>query len=355
MILSLLQMASELEVYAREAEYSCANLIQILRVTYTDYGMTEPTLPTPLPLSAYPLDFEPPESQCPPWGIKVMEALNKIQKSSSDSVHSETTPIDPNDVSLRKAPGESRSAAGYRAARDAVALVSSAFSRQADEEQAARLGRKNTQVVDRLAKMQAHKRLTVLTLRTTYGKNPAATKAGDELNRRIEKYGPKSLQGEGEEEIEDQSLLSFFTPMDRVPLLRCGIAIGAATTGICYVTANEFICITQVIPVLGSKRFWSVPIVDVDIVVNEVASTLMNPLGSDTVTVRDLRAEEGEGFTFTPALVSKRFKAFVEVIRDVATEDPETLKLSDRGGLMYSSGDTAHKESALVSDSPAVM
>ena len=356
MILSLLQMASELEVYAREAEYSCANLIQILRVTYTDYGMTEPTLPTPLPLSAYPLDFEPPESQCPPWGIKVMEALNKIQKSSSDSVHSETTPIDPNDVSLRKAPGESRSAAGYRAARDAVALVSSAFSRQADEEQAARLGRKNTQVVDRLAKMQAHKRLTVLTLRTTYGKNPAATKAGDELNRRIEKYGPKSFQEEGEEEIEDQSLLSFFTPMDRVPLLRCGIAIGAATTGICYVTANEFICITQVIPVLGSKRFWSVPIVDVDIVVNEIASTLMNPLGSDTVTVRDLRAEEkGEGFTFTPALVSKRFKAFVEVIRDVATEDPETLKLSDRGGLMYSSGDTAHKESALVSDSPAVM
>ena len=96
-------------------------------------------------------------------------------------------------------------------------------------------------------------------------------------------------------------------------------------------------------------------IVDVDIVVNEVASTLMNPLGSDTVTVRDLRAEEGEGFTFTPALMSKRFKAFVEVIRDVATEDPETLKLSDRGGLMYSSGDTAHKESALVSDSPAVM
>ena len=355
MILSLLQMASELEVYAREAEYSCANLIQILRVTYADYGMNEPALPTPLPLSAYPLDFEPHESQCPPWGMKVMEALNKIQKSSSDPVGTETTPIDPNDVSLRKASGVSMSAAGYRAARDAVALVSSAFSRQADDEQAARLGRKNTQVVDRLAKMQAHKRLTVLTLRSAYGKNPAATKAGDELNRRIEKYGPNSFEDEGEEEVGDQALLSFFTPMDRVPLLRCGVAIGAATTGICYVTANEFVCITQVIPVLGSKRFWSIPIVDVDVVVNEVASTLMNPLGSDTITVRDLRTPEADGFTFTPALVANRFKAFVEVIRDVATEDPETLKLSERGGLMYSSGDTAHKEVAFDSDSPAMM
>ena len=355
MILSLLQMASELEVYAREAEYSCANLIQILRVTYADYGMNEPALPTPLPLSAYPLDFEPHESQCPPWGQLVMEALNKIQKSSSDPAGTETTPIDPNDVSLRKAPGVSRSAAGYRAARDAVALVSSAFSRQADDEQAARLGRKNTQVVDRLAKMQAHKRLSVLTLRSAYGKNPAATKAGDELNRRIEKYGPKSFDDEGEEEVGDQALLSFFTPMDRVPLLRCGIAIGAATTGICYVTANEFVCITQVIPVLGSKRFWSIPIVDVDVVVNEVASTLMNPLGSDTITVHDLRTPEADGFTFTPALVANRFKAFVEVIRDVATEDPETLKLSERGGLMYSSSDIAHKEVTFDSDSPALM
>ena len=355
MILSLLQMASELEVYAREAEYSCANLIQILRVTYADYGMNEPALPTPLPLSAYPLDFEPHESQCPPWGMKVMEALNKIQKSSSDPAGTETTPIDPNDVSLRKAPGVSRSAAGYRAARDAVGLVSSAFSRQADDEQAARLGRKNTQVVDRLAKMQAHKRLTVLTLRSAYGKNQAATKAGDELNRRIEKYGPKSFDDEVEEEVGDQALLSFFTPMDRAPLLRCGIAIGAATTGICYVTANEFVCITQVIPVLGSKRFWSIPIVDVNVVVNEVASTLMNPLGSDTITVHDLRTPEADGFTFTPALVANRFKAFVDVIRDVATEDPETLKLSERGGLMYSSGDTAHKEVAFDSDSPALM
>jgi len=354
MILSLLQTASELEVYAREAEYSCANLIQILRVTYTDYGMREPALPIPLPLSAYPLDFEPHESQCPPWGIKVMEALNKIQKSSS--LDTGTTPIDPNDVSLRKAPGESRSAAGYRAARDAVALVSSAFSRQADEEQAARLCRKNAQVVDRLAKMQAHKRLTVITLRSAYGKNPSATKAGDELNRRIEKYGPKSFEEEGEEEVCDQSLLSFFTPIDRVPLLRCGIAIGAATTGTCYVTASEFVCITQVIPVLGSKRFWSVPIVNIDIVVNEVVSTLMNPLGGDTVTVRDQRSpDETDGFTFTPALLANRFKAFVEVIRDVATEDPETLKLSERGGLMYSSGDTAHKETVFASDSPALM
>jgi len=351
MILSLIKMANELEGYAREAEYSTANLIQILRVTYSDYKMDEPALPKPSPLSAYPLDFEPHEAACPPWGMKVMEALNRVAASSSPG--GEGTVIDPNDISLRKARGESRSAAGYRAARDAVALVASAFQRQADEEQAARMGRKNVQVLDRLAKMQAHKRLTVLTLRGAYGKNVIATKAADELNRRIEKYGPKKdMEDEDAEEIKGPSLLSFFTPVDRVPLLKCGIAIGATSSGICYITANEFVCITQVIPLLGGKTFYSVPITDVELKVNEAATSLMNPLASESITVHDLRTSEDGGsandFTFVPALAAKRFKAFVGVVKDVMTEDPETLKFSVRGGLMYASNDT-QKEPVLLS------
>jgi hypothetical protein len=61
MIVTLLKMASELEQYARESEYSCANLIQLLRPTFRHFQLTPPALPQPVPLTAYPLDFSPPE------------------------------------------------------------------------------------------------------------------------------------------------------------------------------------------------------------------------------------------------------------------------------------------------------
>ena len=61
MIVSLLKSASELEEYAREAEYACANLIQMLRPTFDAYEIEPPALPQPLPLTAYPLDFTPPQ------------------------------------------------------------------------------------------------------------------------------------------------------------------------------------------------------------------------------------------------------------------------------------------------------
>lgn len=63
MIVSLLKAASDLEEYAREAEYACANLIQMLRPTFEAYEIEPPALPHPLPLTAYPLDFTPPQSK----------------------------------------------------------------------------------------------------------------------------------------------------------------------------------------------------------------------------------------------------------------------------------------------------
>ena len=45
-----------------------------------------------------------------------------------------------------------------------------AFQKQEDEELSARLGRKNVQVMDRLAKMQAHKRESIVTIRDAYGR-----------------------------------------------------------------------------------------------------------------------------------------------------------------------------------------
>ena len=336
MILSLLKMASELEGYAREAEYATANLVQILRTSFGDYGMLEPPLPQPLPLLAYPLDFEPPEQSCPPWGAKVVEALNRVAASSSKG---EGSAIEPSDVAVRRAPGASASTAGERAARDAVALVAAAFQKQADDEQTARIGRKNLQVMDRLAKMQAHKRRCILALRESYGDNALASRAADELHRRIGKYGVKKRAAESREGGEGTaaalaaaSAAASAAAAGLVPLVRCGIALGAATSGTCYLTAHELVFITQAIPIFGGKELTCIPLVHADLGVLEVqGAAVLNPLSAPQVRIRDLR--DGQSFDFTPALVAHRFKALVDVVRDVFNEDPDTLEFSDRLSL----------------------
>jgi hypothetical protein len=61
MIASLLKGAQELEEFAREAEYSCAKLIQLLQPTFLSYNLDPPTQPDAISLATYPLDFTPPE------------------------------------------------------------------------------------------------------------------------------------------------------------------------------------------------------------------------------------------------------------------------------------------------------
>ena len=89
MIVQLLKSASELEEYAREAEYACANMIALLRPTFETYEIDAPSLPKPVALTAYPLDFTVPQASCPPWRVKVMEALNKVQAISGDAAQGE--------------------------------------------------------------------------------------------------------------------------------------------------------------------------------------------------------------------------------------------------------------------------
>lgn len=55
-------------------------------------------------------------------------------------------------------------------AEEAILMTVCAFHRQNDTEQGARLGRKNMQVMDRLAKMQAHKRNSIERIKNAYGR-----------------------------------------------------------------------------------------------------------------------------------------------------------------------------------------
>ena len=64
--------------------------------------------------------------------------------------------------------GEEKS--NFVKAEEAVLMTVCAFHRQNDIEQGARLGRKNMQVMDRLAKMQAHKRNSIERIKNAYGR-----------------------------------------------------------------------------------------------------------------------------------------------------------------------------------------
>ena len=58
----------------------------------------------------------------------------------------------------------------FEQSAQAISRLVAAFQRQHDVEQGSRLGRKNMQVMDRLAKMQAHKRNSILKIRDSYGR-----------------------------------------------------------------------------------------------------------------------------------------------------------------------------------------
>ena len=83
---------------------------------------------------------------CPPWGAEVAKAMDSTAKEKTGDKSS------------------------FEKAEEAVLVTVCAFHRQYDREQGARLGRKNMQVMDRLAKMQAYKRTSIDTIKNLYGR-----------------------------------------------------------------------------------------------------------------------------------------------------------------------------------------
>jgi len=408
MILSLLKTASELEQYAREGESSCANLIQLLKPTYDTYKLKPPSLPRPVPLTAYPLDFTPPESSCPPWGQKVMIALNKISANCNSNLQSgilrhdsemgqfvhekepsypaehnqdilsiidTTTPPTKNRFPIQTNESVSiKKNNQFQCSQDAVALVVSAFSKQDDEEQSARLGRKNVQVMDRLAKMQAHKRASTLIIRDSYGSNNLSTNAADEFHANANEAIVHTRATSNNTSLINNKLScksndldgDFFAssteslgPKDQVPLLRCGILLGGST-GVCYVTAHQILFVTQLIPILGGSQYHLFPITEVELILkNPSKSSLLSMPASIAVhrnainygnrdKYNPLNQQQQHHkkqskkvlFTFIPTINASRFQKFVNIVQTIKTEDPETLKLSERGGLLYMFDDT---------------
>ena len=294
MVGHLLKSAKDLEDYARSAEYNCAICITLLEPMLEFYGIPPLDLPrAPKPLQDYPLDWISPQISCPPWGKLVMDSLN--------------------DVSAKTAAGEMH-------VDEAVKLVYDSFIRQDDEEQSARLGRKNAQIMERLASLQSHQRALVQNIRDAHVYSEKASLEAEEFLKRakqarsaITEGSPDSLQAE-------------------VPLLSFRISLGASSSGICYVTANHVLFVTSVIPLVGGKRTSLFDLSLVDFKLDEsVASTILNPFPNTMKMVSRSDPRSTSLFSFRPSLGPARLLKFLQVIQSFVGEkaDAEFSQVHD--------------------------
>lgn len=281
MICQLLKSASELEEYARTSEFNCASMINMLEPTFENYDLEMPGLPEPVPLNEYPLDFVPPQQACPPWGSKVMEALNQIQAEA------DVNNVD-NDV-------ESSS---LETAQKAVHRVLQAFTVQDDEEKGARLGRKNMQVMDRLAKMQAHQQTLIQSIQNGRALSAKARQAATDFATKIGSSGD-----------------------EQVPLLEWTVVVGSYS-GTMTVSSQYIVFCTRMIPILGGTSVTKFSLSTVDFAVEETTPSIMNPLPT-MIHVRPRRRDEGS-LSFRPSSGATRLVNVLRSIQDTMAAETNT-------------------------------
>jgi hypothetical protein len=246
------------------------------------YGIPPLGLPnTSKSLQDYPLDYTLPQVACPPWGSLVSQALNHVQSK---------TPTNEIDATL------------------AVKIVYDAFVRQDDEEQSARLGRKNSQIIDRLATLQRHQRALVQNIRDAHVySDKAAHEAAAFLKKAQKAFNagqpgfPRVLQPE-------------------VPLLSFRISQGASTSGTCFISASQILFVTTFIPLVGGSRSMLFDLLEIDFQVDEsVPATLLNPFPNTMNVV--ITSSKQVAFRFRPTVSPIRLFKFLKVIQSFANEE----------------------------------
>ena len=217
-------------------------------------------------------------------------------------------------------------------AKDAVYMVLTAFQKQEDDELSARIGRKNCQVMDRLAKMQAYKREALMSIRGSYGINIPATKAANKFHA----YAKECCKLEEIESKENETghssrKMAVLPASDQVPILECRVVFGGST-GTCYLTYHEILLVTQNIPLVGGNYLNIAMLNDVELEVKLKAKrSRLNPLPSILIVKR--KHDGKELFSFRPSTGAHLFKDFVNIIQEIAHESPDAVNFSSTGGL----------------------
>lgn len=329
MISSLLKSAQELEVFARESEYLCAKLIKTLEPTFIAYDEEPPQVPKAIPVSEYPLDFTPHEEISPPWGQKVIEALNLVAATASDS------------SSSAGVLSQYDAKAAFKKAQKAVLLVLSAFQKQCDEELSARIGRKNLQVMDRLAKMQAYKRQSIMNIRAAYGINVIATEAAEKLHQFVADYVTASSDS-----ISGQTSLEQLPASEQVPLLTCRVLLHG-TSGICYISYKEIVIVSQ--GIVGAHQIYHAFLNNIFVrVQSNGKKSRLNPVPS---VLEIIRKTDGEQlFSFRPSIGARAMQDFIKTLSDVAAQKQAEIDFSKDGGLINMYDQKKHVAEAALAD-----
>ena len=249
----------------------------------------------------------------PPWGPDVTAALEKTGELATNK---------------NEDGGALMSLSSFALSEKAIAIVVAAFQKQNDVEQGARLGRKNLQVMDRLAKMQAHKSNSIAKIRDSYGSNLLATRAADEFHALRQKSSNVGSLADVINSVPDE-----------VPLLVCNVLVGNSA-GTCYVSHSHILFHTQLVPILGGSKTHLFSIMDVDVTINAPSKSVLSPLPASisftTAVYGGRRSTREEVYNFIPSIGARRFAKFLEVLRDSLSEDPDSsLKFSEKGGLIY--------------------
>jgi hypothetical protein len=282
MITHLLKSAKELEDYAKGAEYNCAICITLLVPMLEHYGIPPLNLPTAsMSLQDYPLEYTPPQVSCPPWGSVVMEALNQVTAKTPSG-----------DIEVD----------------EAVRMIYAAFIRQDDEEQAARLGRKNAQIMERLASMQSHQRALVQNIRDAHVYSEKASEEAHAFSKRAQQAVNAGREG----------FPRVLQP--EVPLLSFRVSLGASSSGTCYVTSNQMLFATTYIPLVGGTKTTLFDLGLVDFQVDDsVASTLLNPFPNTMNVV--VKSSNQVVYSFRPVLGPARLHKLLNVIQSFVGEE----------------------------------
>lgn len=138
---------------------------------------------------------------------------------------------------------------------------------------------------------------------------------------------------------------------DQVPLLICNVLVGNAT-GTCYITSSQILFHTQLVPIIGGDKVHLFSIKDVELTINPPSKSMLSPLPASvsfTTSVSRNKATREEIYHFIPSIGARRFAKFFEVCREVLVEDPGTLKLTERGGLIYMYDEPVHLNSNFAS------
>jgi hypothetical protein len=189
-------------------------------------------------------------------------------------------------------------------------MVYQAFIRQDDEEQAARLGRKNAQIMERLAKLQSHQRSLVQNIRDAHVYSEKAKAEADSFYNRAQVSSNEGKEG--------------YPPRlePAVPLLNFKISLGASSSGDCYVTSNQILFATKSIPIVGGKTTTVFDLSMIDFhVIEGVTSTLLNPFPHTMSIV--IKNTNRVVYSFRPAVGPSRLQKFLSVIQSFGGEDAQ--------------------------------